>query len=311
VKIWSFRRAALGICAATMLAGCSGQDDTAQLPGATLRGWMSPDAKKTKKLLYFSQYTGGPGLVDVFSVPKYSFVGTITDGIDGPEGLAVDKKRNLYVANLNSGTVTVYARGETSPSLTMNVPHGALDVAVRLSNGYVYVGDAAGSVDVFPPGATSRTRRLTNPSIAYRVGGVAVSSSGDVYAAGESRYGSDHYTPAVVEFANAKGSGKNLGLVGLVGELAGVIVDDHYLIVSDYGGSKILIYPPGQTSPSSTISVSDPDRPAINKAENKIYVPESSNSRVGVYGYPNGTFVTNIPTAGSPEGAALSPAPTH
>ena len=88
-----------------------------------------------------------------------------------------------------------------------------------------------------------------------------------------------------------------------------MIIDDNYLIVSEQ--REILIYPPGQTSPSSTFKGRFPDRPALNKAENEIYVPKASYNRVGVYGYSSGTFVTNIPIGAFASGAALSPAPTH
>jgi DNA-binding beta-propeller fold protein YncE len=87
-----------------------------------------------------------------------------------------------------------------------------------------------------------------------------------------------------------------------------VIVADHNLIVTDFDSNEILTYPLGQTSPSSTISVTCPDRPAINKAENRIYVPETcSEDTVGVYDYPSGTLVTNLPIGGT--GAALSHVP--
>jgi hypothetical protein len=322
VRSWSFRHGALFTCAAAMLAGCSGS----QLPGAmpqtsasykqpSLRGWMSPNRQKTKRLLYISVAVSGTvELVDVYSVPKYTLLGQITDGIDGPDGLAVDAKGNLYVANHLTSQVTVYPPGKTSPSLTLNEPDSPTDVAVG-NNGYVYVSDAAGGVDVFPPGATSSNRRLTNPNLT-QAGGVAVSSSNNVYADGENpdsfcSYTSSLCNPAVVEFANAKGSGKKLGLTGLGGRLAGVVVDDHKLIVSEFDRGEILSYPLGQTSPSSTISVTNPVRPAINKAENKIYVPENSYTYLGgvdVYDYPSGKFVTNIPAGDT--GAALSPAPT-
>ncbi|MGA2759389.1 MAG: hypothetical protein ABSF08_03570 [Candidatus Cybelea sp.] len=268
---------------------------------------MSPDRKKTKTgLLYVSEPSqSSAGLVDVFSLPKYSPDGQITDGIDKPQGLAIDTEGNLYVADLDSNAVTVYRPRGKVPSLTLNVPDSPLDVAVG-SNGYVYVGDEAGGVDVYRPGAKSPTLRLTNPSLT-RVAGVAVTSSNDVYADGGSA-GSNYYTPAVVEFTTATRAGKNLGLTGLVGRLGGVIVADHDLIVSDPDSNEILTYPLGQTSPSSTISVPCPDRPTINKAENKIYVPEAcSKDTVGVYDYPSGTLVTNLPIGSTVTGAALKP----
>jgi hypothetical protein len=274
---------------------------------STLRGWMSPNWKKTKTLLYVSEPSqSSPGLVDVFSVPQYSRVGQITGGIDKPEGLATDAEGNLYVADLDANEVTVYRPRKTSPSLTLKVPDGPLDVAVG-SNGYVYVGDEAGAVDVYRPGATSPRLRLTNPSLT-RVAGIAVTSSNDVYAAGETGYGSSYYTPAVVEFTDARKSGKSLGLTGLAGRLTGVMLANNDLIVTDFDSNEILTYPLGQTSPSSTISVPCPDRPAINKAETKIYVPETcSEDTVGVYDYPSGTLVTNLPIGGT--GAALGDVP--
>jgi hypothetical protein len=291
---------------AAPLRGCACSSNNALTGVAPLRGWMSPDSKIAKRLLYVSVNFSSQHFVNVFWVHddarKESLVGQITDGIDQAEGVAVDTKGNLYVANLDSNTVTVYGPRKTKPSLTLNVPHPPLDVAVG-SNGYVYVGDKAG-VDVYPPGATSSSRRLTNSSLT-EVAGVAVSSSNDVYAAGGSG-NSSYPTPAVVEFAKAKGSGKNLGLTGLSGRLPGVIVTGNDLIVTDFDAGEILTYPLGHTSPSSTISVYEPVRPALTKAEHKIYVPSTNSGDTGVYDYPSGTFVTNI--QGGDTGAAFSPA---
>jgi hypothetical protein len=120
-----------------------------------------------------------------------------------------------------------------------------------------------------------------------------------------------------VKYVNGSGPGTNLGLKGL-SQPAGVIIDKNKnLIVSDWGLSETLIYPPGQTSPSGMITVPFPDRSAINKSENLVYVPEGYNYYspyfyfiVGVYEYPSGTLVTTVGIGGQPTGAALSPAPT-
>jgi hypothetical protein len=263
---------------------------------------MSPEKKKKKKqLLYVSDE--GSGVIDIFSVPSYSEVGQITSGLDQPEGIATDKKGNLYVSNLSGGTVTVYKPGGTSPSLTLTEPDGPDDVAVG-SNGYVYVGDTDGGVDVYPPGATSSSSRLTNSDLDEGVYGVGVDASNNVYAAGLGSSGA-----VVVEFADASGSGTNLSLTELE-EPSGVLIDKHNdVVVSDGELGAVLIYPPGQTSPSSTISATGADRSALNKNESEIYVPEGGNDQVGVYDYPKGTAGTTISIGNFTSGTALSPAP--
>jgi hypothetical protein len=263
---------------------------------------MSP-ATSQANLLYASD--AHQNVVDIFSIPGYSMVGQITDGIDQPEGLATDSKGNLYVANLSGHTITVYQPGTTSPSLTLTESDGPLDVAVA-SNGYVYAGDEGGGIDVYPPGATSPSTRLTN-SVFSRVAGVGVDQSNNVYAAGD--IGAK--TGVVIEFVSGSGSGTNLGLTGLV-EPTGVIIDkNNNLVVSNFKRHRICIYPPGKTSPSRHIEVAFPDRSAINQAENNIYVPEGDRDRVGVLTYPAGKLVTTIPIGGFAGGAALSPAPTR
>jgi hypothetical protein len=135
---------------------------------STPRSWIAPDIKKKKKLLYVSdagvEWHEKHGRIDIFSVPGYSMVGQITKGVDGPDGLTVDKKGNLYVGNGFNRTITVYKPGSTGPSLTLTQSYSPRDVAVA-SNGYVYVSDAYGGVDVYPPGATSPSSRLSNPAL--------------------------------------------------------------------------------------------------------------------------------------------------
>lgn len=267
---------------------------------STRPGWISPDKKK-KKLLYVSDE--GQGFVDIFKAPSYSMVGEISSGINEPEGIATDKKGNLYVSNLGGNTVTVYKPGKTSPSLTLSESDGPDDVAVG-SNGYVYAGDVDGGIDVYKPGTTSPSSRLTSSDLAYGVYAVGVDGSNNVYGGGFGAAGA-----AVVEFTNASGSGTNLGLADLE-DPSGVLIDNkNDVVVSDFEQGAILIYPSGQTSPSGTITAQDPDRSAINKTENEIFVPQGSDDEVGVYDYPSGTLVTTIPIGGFTSGTALSPAP--
>ncbi len=72
------------------------------------------------------------GFVNIFAPKGQSPIGEITSGISTPEGIAADAAGNLYVANSGNNTVTVYAPGTLTPSLTyssgVNVPYGSASV---------------------------------------------------------------------------------------------------------------------------------------------------------------------------------------
>ncbi|MGA8797181.1 MAG: hypothetical protein WB526_09005 [Candidatus Cybelea sp.] len=260
-------------------------------------GWIA--LAKEKSLLYVSDE--GDERIDIFSVPKYHLVGQITQGINMPEGIAIDMDGTLYVSNFGAGTVTVYKQGQITPSLTLTEPDGPDDVAVA-KNGDVLVGDSYGGVDVYPPGATYPRARLLNPAISW-VGGVGVDASNNVYAAG--------VPGVVIKFAKMKGSGTNLALTGL-GEPTGVLVDKHGdLVVSDNDTNLIDIYPPGQTSPSSTTSVDEPERIALNNEQNQIYAPQGNDAIVSVFPYPSGSRITWIEIGKNTTGVAFYSAPQH
>ncbi len=93
----------------------------------------------------------------------------ITNGIDTPENLAVTNSNRLFVQN--SGAVSVYDNGATSPSYRINNPKGlgATGVVVG-SEGNAYVpyatafssGSGCGYVGVFPPGSNTPSLKITD-----------------------------------------------------------------------------------------------------------------------------------------------------
>jgi hypothetical protein len=270
---------------------------------SSIKGWMiSPDRHHKKKLLYASDE--GAGSINIYKLPALTLVGQITSGIVQPEGIATDKHGNLYVSNLSGDTVTVYKQGQTSAFLTLTETGGPDDVAVA-TNGYVFVGDISGGVDVYPPGATTPSTRLTNSAVSGGALGVAVDSHNNVYAAGVST----QQTPAVVEYANMSGSGTNLGLTGLENP-TGVLVDNHgNLVVSDFVAGLVDIYAPGKTSPTSTITVPEADRTSINKGENTLYVPQGPVGNIDIVTYPGGSSTGMLSIGNFVSGTASAPAP--
>jgi hypothetical protein len=246
---------------AMLFAACSSNDAlTAATPSS------SNQVTQNAGLLYASNKVGS--VIDVYSVPGYSKVDHISNGIEEPEGIATDASGNVYAANVDGGSVTVYKPGATSPSRTLSASHTPDDVTVA-TNGYVLVGDQGGGVDVFAPGAASPSARLANPGISV-VRGVAVDANNNVYAAGANASSKG----VVIEYIDMGGTGTNLGLHDLESPLGVLIDKNDNLVVSDVGANEILIYPHGATAPSSEISVPGPHRSAFNQQENLIYVPQ-------------------------------------
>jgi len=64
---------------------------------------------------------GNTGSVTVYAAGTGALVNTITAGIDYPNALAIDHSGNLYVANSNGNTVSIYAPGATTPTRVIDV----------------------------------------------------------------------------------------------------------------------------------------------------------------------------------------------
>jgi hypothetical protein len=115
-------------------------------------------------LAYMSSWGSG-AVVDVFTLNGRQ-VGQITNGLFVPQGLFVDSKGSLWVANLNN--VLVFPHGGLTATTTLNDPVGdPVDVTV-CPNGTAYVADfydtanySVASIQVYPPGSTSPTDTLT------------------------------------------------------------------------------------------------------------------------------------------------------
>ena len=133
-------------------AGCAGgssipaQSLTLAPPSALESG----AAKKCKERLYVSSYK--LNYVDIYCMKgkNQAPIGKITDGINGPEGLAVDAKGNLYVTNTPGNDVTEYARGSTTPKFTYSAELGdPAGVAVDTSRNVYVTNLSPASLTVF------------------------------------------------------------------------------------------------------------------------------------------------------------------
>ena len=317
----------LWIASLALCAGCAGGQATPAASGAgTMEqaarvhallgapqpahragGWLSPTAKKTKHLIYVSDFIGNAIEIYPAAGSGQSPIGKITDGISGPEGICLDDRGDLFVTNVTNQTVTMYPHGSTTYKLQYT--GFAYPTAVAAGkNGWVYVSDLVGKKVVeFPKNST---RSKVTIDITYPQG-VALDSKNNLYV--EYNTGANGGGPGDVdEFAPKSTKGDDLGLPIVWG--AGDAIDGKSdVVVADQGSGSnaaVYVFPPGSTKPSETITqgMEDPFRIAFDKKFKHLYVADPEVNALLVYDYSSGTLVNTI-TSGlkSVYGVAVSP----
>jgi hypothetical protein len=109
------------VVCASILAACSGGPQPSlapqQEPVNTGPSWISPDASKTKDLLYVVNLGTGTGNVGVYSYPQGKLVETLTQGLELPEGVCTGKKGDVWIVNSGrvADVVTLYKHGGKTP----------------------------------------------------------------------------------------------------------------------------------------------------------------------------------------------------
>ncbi len=128
--------------------------------------WILPEAK-TAPLAYVSDYEHDS--VAIFNAKTGASLGQI-GGLSAPAGLFVDGRHRLWVANSGGAAVLVFARGTTSPSLTLSDPAERPFDVVQCPSGAVYASNyynfntGIGDVAVYAKGSTSPTGSLADPN---------------------------------------------------------------------------------------------------------------------------------------------------
>ncbi|MGA2760134.1 MAG: hypothetical protein ABSF08_07460 [Candidatus Cybelea sp.] len=314
-------RYALSNCvAAAMLASCGGSQPPIGAPSAmpqtsTLathadrgKSWMAPGARKSDPWLYVTG--NGSNNVVIYDLVQSGFpeLGTITNGVSSPAGVTVDASGQVYVAN-ESGTVTIYPPGKTSPRLTLSDDLSQPQSVAVDANGNVYVCDRGNSpaIVVFPPGESTPSQVITNDLIQIP-NQVQFDAAGDLYY-------SDNNT-GVSEIPAGYQSMSSLNLQGLQSTRG--LALDHYgnLYVGTCckpGFDGAREYVPGDEQPVRSLhdsEGSDIYASGVVKKNQYIFLPDSYNSTVRAF-IPNTrkpAFVINTADAQTSVGVAVKPA---
>jgi hypothetical protein len=127
------------------------------------KSWMRPD-KKNGALLYVGDYSTGDVLV--FDFPSGKQVGTLT-GLDGPYGMCVDAKGDIYVANFYGGTLVEFAHGAGVPKNIYETGGEPIGCSVSAKGDVSATSFSPGEVIVYAGGNPKRGTTYADPSCPY------------------------------------------------------------------------------------------------------------------------------------------------
>ena len=274
----------------------------------------SYDAKGASQLAYVCNL--GAGEVDVFRQhgKNQQPIATITNGILGPGGLTTDRKGNLYVADEGpiggTWTVQVYAPGATSPTKSYTTDLSSPTDTAVAKDGTIYIanfnGLSNGWVTVYPKGNVLKEYRLSDFSGGAPLS-VALDKKENLYVLYDVNNGS-----AVNEYSPGGKTGTNLNLAFSSG--GGIQVDPagNILVAQQLNPSEILIFPPGQTQPSKSISMPGGGEPfnfALNHKSKVLFAAEYfTANQVDRFAYPLTKFQYSIASGfNNPSGVAVAP----
>ncbi len=280
-----------------------------------IRGSASYDARTASALAYVSNL--GANAVEVFRQRGRAQqpIATITNGITFPDGLTTDSKGNLYVADSGQyngkWVVQRYSPGATSPGKTYATDLSEPTDTAVANDGTIYIANfnyaGAGWVAVYPKGNLSKEYRLSDFS-----GGAPLSIALDAKQNLYVMYAlNDHGGSAVNEYEPGSKTGKNLNLSFAYG--GGIQVDSagNVLVVQQVRPSEILVFPPGETQPSQSITLPNGGAPfniALNRGSKLLFAGDTIGNVVDRFAYPSGKF--QYPIAGgfsNPAAVAAEP----
>jgi hypothetical protein len=248
-----------------------------------------PAKRKVEKDFFVS--TTGPEVL-IYSNKTYSEIGELTNDLSATEGVWVDKKGNIYVANVPTNVVE-FKKSGSSPICTYTGTTDPINVTTD-AKGNVYVVDISGGfVDEYAQCSNTIEKQFQ----AADAQGAAVDKSGDLFVA----YGGG----SLEEFKG--GSTTETPLGASVGEAAGLIIDKKGNLIADDQAGDILVIPPPYSSATVLVSgLSDPFHCSLNEKENLLFNANSGSGDVTVYSYPSGSLEQTVNT-GAAEGVGESP----
>jgi hypothetical protein len=257
--------------------------------------WMAAGAKASN-LIYVSDIGGE--VVDVFSYPDGKPMGTLT-GFDEPNGLCVDGKGDLFVADMYHARLVEYAHANSKPK------------AILKNDGYLPIGCAVDpktnnlavtNYSSFPTeGTVSIFKEARGKPVEYtallETFFCAYDDNGNLFIDGNNNSG----TPQLSEFLNGSGTLQGISLNVQVGWPGGLQWDGKELAMGDQYADKFeksepypnVVYSIQISGLSGTVTQTAPlitagDVIQFSLDGSTIAGADGQNEDVGYWSYPQG-----------------------
>lgn len=237
--------------------------------------------------------------VFVFKNSTYKKTATISKGLTDADGMWVDAKGNLYVANATGPNVLEYKKGAGTPVCRYSSKLSNPVNVTTDKSGNVYVADFGGSAVREYSQCSNKVKgqiTINQPE------GVAVDDKGNIFVA--------YFGPSGGNFEKfTDGTGKMLD--ANVTSPGGIILDkNNNLIADDQAGSIDLIKPPYASVKVLVRGLNDPFHASLNAKEDLLFNANAASSTVTIYTYPAMKLRKTITTSdgiNAAEGVAESP----
>jgi hypothetical protein len=300
---------------AILLAGCGGAmqptplqrwgtvTQAMQRVAAGGQSWISP-AAKASKLLYIARFSYHD--VQIYDSRTLKLIGALS-GLTNPQGVALDKQRNVYVVDQGPNVVSVFHRGKTAPFETLTDHDGYLLQVVVGNDGTVYVTDeynfslGNGNVIEYAPGATTPSRRIDDRHFNV-VEDVGLDSHNNLYVT----FFDEHVVGRVNEYPPGSTQGKRLPMsLRGVGGIAFDTADD--LQVVDTIAHAVKVFAQGSSSPKYEFAQNqiDPWDVALARHAIRAYVTDPYTGNTYEYALPSGKQLHVIPNPSGTSGVAV------